>query len=185
MWEIAHALSGGQAQTGVKACYTFFTSTGCRVCGKGIRMHRLKSRALLFGGLLGLLVGCGEVLGGAGISGTVSAPVGGDVDSTRVFACYENEPDCAMLGEVRIAESGTSAPYQLSSLPRGSYSVYALKEVEGEAYAGWYTRSNDPTLQPSLVTPPATGIDIRMRAFPDAERPSLPEEVRELSERTP
>ena len=182
MWKIAHALSGAQPQSGVKACYTFLTNTGCRVCGKGIRMHRLKSRALLFGGLLGLLVGCGEVLGGASISGTVSAPVGGDVAGTRVFACYENEPDCAMLGEVRIAASGASAPYQLGSLPRGSYSVYALKELDGEDYFGYYT---PVPREVGLVTPPADGIDIQMTAFPDAERSRLPQKVRELSERTP
>lgn len=149
-------------------------------------MHRSKSRALLFGGLLGLLVGCGEVLGGAAsISGTVSAPVGGDVAGTQVFACYENEDDCAMLGKVQLTESGASAPYQLGSLPKGFYGVYALKELDEEDYVGWYMLPNDQIGRPALVTPPATGIDIQMRAFPDAGRSSLPKEVQRLSAKTP
>lgn len=145
-------------------------------------MQRLKSRTLLFGGLLGLLVGCGEVLGGAGISGTVSAPVGGDVAGTQVFACYENEDGCAMLGKVQLTQPGASAPYQLGSLPRGRYGVYALKELDGQDYFGYYTPA---PREVGLVTPPADGIDIQMTAFPDAERSSLPQKIRELSERTP
>lgn len=149
-------------------------------------MHRLKRRTLLLGGLLGLLAGCGQVPGGAGtISGVVSAPAGGDVSGTEVFACYENEPECAMLGDVTITQTGTSAPYQLSGLPTGRYSVYALKELGGEDYAGWYVAPGDEARRPALVTPPTTGIDIEMIAVPDAERSLIPEKLKELSAKTP
>lgn len=146
-------------------------------------MYRTGGRALLIGGLLWALAGCGEVVPGGttSVSGTVSAPTGGDVAGTRVFACYDNEPDCAMLGEVRLTEPELSAPYQLGSLPAGSYSIYALKESVTEDYLGWYAVPGDPSAKPALITPPATGVDIRMIAVPKAERARLPEEIRALS----
>lgn len=134
---------------------------------------------------MGLLVGCGEVLGEAGsISGMVSAPVGRDVAGTHIFACYNNERDCTMLGDVETTQMGASAPYQLDNLPLGSYSVYALKNSVGEDYVGWYGLAEDQAKQPLLVTPPATEIDIQMIIVPDAERSRLPEKVQELSTET-
>lgn len=145
-------------------------------------MRRSINHILLFGGLVGLLVGCGEVLGEAGsILGTVSAPVGRDISGTHIYACYNNERNCAMLGDVEIMQKGASAAYQLSNLPRGSYSVYALKNAAGEDYVGWYGLAEDRAKPPLLVTPPATEVDIQMIIVPDAERSSLPETVQELS----
>lgn len=133
---------------------------------------------------MGLLVGCGEVLGeAASISGTVSAPTGKDILGTRIYACHNNERNCAMLGDVEIMQQGESAPYRLS-LPLGSYSIYALKESEGEDYVGWYGFAEDRTKEPVLVTPPATEIDIRMFTVPDATRSSLPAKVQELGTET-
>lgn len=144
-------------------------------------MRRFVNHTLLWG-VLGLLTGCGEILGEAGsISGTLSAPVGGDVADTHIFACYNNERDCAMLGDVEITQTGTSAPYQIDNLPLGSYSVYALKNSDGEDYVGWYGLAEDQAKQPLLVTPPATEIDIQMIIVPNTGRSSLPEKVQELS----
>jgi hypothetical protein len=150
-------------------------------------MYRNMGRTLLFGGLLWSLAGCGEVVPGgtASISGTVTAPAGGDVAGARVFACYDNEPNCARLGEVTLTEAGASSSYQLGSLPAGSYSIYALKESVVEDYLGWYIEPGDPSATPALVTPPAANIDIRMIAVPKAERARLPEEIRALSSTRP
>ena len=85
---------------------------------------------LLWGSLLGLLVGCGQVPGGAGISGTVRAPAGEDVAGTRVFACYENERGCASLGEVKTYGVGSVRQIiNLAQLAPGSYGVYAFKDA--------------------------------------------------------
>ena len=129
-------------------------------------MHRVKSRALLLGGLVGLLAACGEVPGGAaGISGTVTAPAGGSVVDTDVFACFTNEADCERLSLVTVQRTGTSADYRLISLPNGSYGVYGFKDVDdsggasnGDLY-GYY--STTPGVIGS-VRPPASGIDIEM-----------------------
>ena len=103
---------------------------------------------------------------------------------SRIYACYNNERNCAMLGDIEITQMGVSAPYQLSNLPVGSYSVYALKNAAGEEYVGWYGFAEDRAKPPLLVTPPATEIDIQMIIVPDAERSSLPETVQELSAET-
>ena len=130
-------------------------------------MNRTIRHILLWGSLLGLLVGCGQVPGeNSSISGIVRAPTGEDVAGTRVFACYENEKGCDALGEVEITASGTSSSYQLGTLPVGRYGVYALKDANqdgvingnGDLY-GYY---NPRAGQSSLVTPPAENIDIQM-----------------------
>jgi len=144
-------------------------------------MHRFKRRTLLLGGLLGLLAGCGQVPGGAGtISGVVSAPAGGDVSGTEVFACFANEDGCDRLG-LTIDQAGATAAYRLSGLPRGSYGVYALKDADGDGvlengdFFGYYSRASG---DPILVTPPATGIDIEMNELTGAT-PVLPRPLRE------
>ena len=129
-------------------------------------MHRVRSRALLLGGLVGFLAACGEVPGGAsGISGTVTAPAGGSVMATDVFACFNNETDCARLGEATIAQEGLSAAYRLSGLLSGSYGVYAFKDNDGDNEVdngelfGFYGSAPGT---PQLVTPPAVNVDITM-----------------------
>lgn len=140
---------------------------------------------LLWGGLLGLLVGCGQVPGGAGsISGTVTAPAGRDVAGTQIFACYEDMADCARLGNVEVTVSATSAPYQLGGLPLGNYSIYALKKTAGEAYAGWYASPSNAG-ERVLVTPPATGVDIQLRAFTGTPPANLSRAIQRLHTETP
>ena len=144
-------------------------------------MYRLKSRTLLWGGLLGLLAGCGQVPGGTGtISGVVSAPAGGDVSGTEVFACFANEDGCERLG-LTIEQAGATAAYRLSGLPSGSYGVYALKDADSDGVAdngdffGYYSRALG---EPALVRPPATGIDIEMTELTGAAS-ALPRPLRE------
>ena len=150
-------------------------------------MYRTKGRALLLGSLLWALAGCGEVVpgGAASVSGTVSAPTGGDVAGTRVFACYDNEPDCAVLAEVRLEGVGSSSAYQLGALAPGRYNIYARKSLAGEEYVGWYVEPGDLSEAPAQVIPPATDINIRMRAFSNVEHAQLPEKIRELDATQP
>ena len=146
-------------------------------------MNRIARHILLWGSLLGLLVGCGQMPGTGSISGTVRAPIGGDVAGTRVFACYENERGCNFLGEVTVTESDTSASYQLGRLAAGSYGVYASKDVNGDGvmsgngdFFGYYSPNAG---QSSLVTPPAESIDIQMTVLTGAGR--VPQVIQELN----
>ena len=142
-------------------------------------MNRIASHILLWGSLLGLLVGCGQMPGSSSISGTVRAPTGGDIAGTQVFACYEDNPECARLGSVELTTSAVSAPYELA-VPTGNYSIYALKKSVGETYAGWYAPPTNAG-ERTLVTPPATGIDIQLRAYTGTLPADVSETVRRLS----
>ncbi len=144
-------------------------------------MNRIARHILLWGSLLGLLVGCGQLPGeNSSISGTVRAPTGGDVAGTQVFACYEDNPKCARMGSVEVTTSAVSAPYELSGLPTGSYSIYALKKSVGETYAGWYAPPTNAG-ERTLVTPPAADIDIQLRAYTGTLPADVSETVRRLS----
>ncbi len=152
-------------------------------------MRRILRHTLLLWSLLGLLVGCGQLSGGTAgetgsISGTITAPPGRDVAGTQVFACYEDARSCARLGTTEITVAAGSAPYQLSGLPVGNYSVYALKETPGEAYAGWYASPSDVGKR-VLVTPLATGVDIKLRAFTGTPPVNLSRAIQELRAETP
>ncbi len=146
-------------------------------------MHRVRSRILLLGGLIGLLAACGEVPGGAaGISGTVTAPAGGVITATEVFACFGNERDCSRVGATTITQDGASAPYRLS-VPRGSYGVSAYKDSDrngqvsnGDLY-GYYSPAPGVIGQ---VTPPATGIDITMDRLTGTTPAPVRESLREI-----
>ena len=155
-------------------------------------MRRTLRHTLLLWSLLGLLGGCGQLPGGpAGeaesISGTITAPPGRDVAGTQVFACYENERDCASLGNVSIQEPAASASYQLGVLPVGSYGVYALKDADGDGsssgngdFFGYY---NPVAGESSLVTPPAENIDIQMTVLTGASK--IPQTILELQAKIP
>ena len=147
-------------------------------------MNRTARHLLLSGSLLGLLVGCGQVPGqSSSISGTVRAPVGGDVAGTRVFACYQNERGCDFLGEVTLTEPNVSANYQLGQLAPGSYSVYALKDTNEDGVMSgsgdFYGYYNSAGRDPLLVTPPAANVDIQMVVLPDSG--SVPQVIQELN----
>ena len=151
-------------------------------------MNRIARHILLWGSLLGLLVGCGQLPGeNSSISGTVRAPTGGDVAGTKVFACYGNERGCDSLGEVTITKSGASASYQLGRLAMGSYGVYALKDTNKDGvmsgngdFFGYYSLVGR---DPSLVTPPAANIDIQMIPLTGTSR--VPRAILALQNETP
>ncbi len=152
-------------------------------------MHRFFSHTLLLGGLLGLLVGCGEVVpgGNGSIAGTVTAPAVGNVFGTEVIACVGGKPGCERLS-VMLDETGSSAAYQIDNLASGSYSIIALKDVNGDGDAldigDYYGVSRSADGSPELVTPPASGVDIQMMVLTDRVQ-QVPEAVRKLSAETP
>lgn len=153
-------------------------------------MRRLIYHALILGGLLGLLVGCGEIgMGGSSISGTVTAPAGVNVAGTTVFACYNAAAGCDRLGESTLTQSGSSAPYSLGSLPQGSYAVIAIKtsSVNGEPGTGdlygYFGRNEGP---PRLVTPPQANVNIELLAFTGkTQLQKLPETLRQAIAEAP
>lgn len=137
-------------------------------------MRGLYTHTLLLGSLFWLLVGCGEVSHTGTISGTVTAPNGGDVAGTEIIACYRNERDCKTFS-ARVTQPGSEAPYRISGLPSGAYGIYALKDTDGDGnavgngdYHGVY--APDPR-EVSEVTPPAEGVDITMRVLTGVSRP--------------
>lgn len=139
-------------------------------------MRRFNTHGWLLGGLLGLLVGCGELSYTGTISGTVTAPAGGDVAGTRVVACYRNERDCETF-ETLVTQSGPSASYRISGLPRGSFGVYALKDVDNDGRADgdgdfYGVYAPDPRFV-TQVTPPAEGVDITMYVLSGVTQPPL------------
>lgn len=151
-------------------------------------MHRFIGHTLLLGSLLGLLVGCGEVVpgGNGNIAGTVTAPAGGDVAGTRVYACLANDPNCESLN-VAVEQSGSSAAYRIFNLASGSYGVIALKDVDGDGNPGigdYYGNYKAADGRPGLVTPPESGVDIQMMVLTDPAH-QVPQAVRELSDQAP
>ena len=155
-------------------------------------LYRIISRSLLFVVLLGLLVGCGELglgSGGSSLSGIVTAPAGADVSGTTVFACFNDEPGCARLGQTTIYASGSSVSYQLGTLAQGTYSVYALSDANGDGvpnsgdYYGYFGLNSGA---PILVSPPRANVDIEMLAFTGTTQlEALPETLRRAITRAP
>jgi hypothetical protein len=81
---------------------------------------------------------------GDGISGTLSAPSGGDVAGVLVGSCVvvDQSFDCSAPSTVviSITQSDTSAPYTLAA-PAGDYVVVAQQDVDGDGtvdYEGGY-----------------------------------------------
>ncbi|CAN5469882.1 hypothetical protein BH24DEI1_BH24DEI1_15690 [soil metagenome] len=96
------------------------------------------------------------------IAGTVFAPRG--VAGTVVIACYPSAGGCdeARSGHVEIRHSGTSAPYRLEGLSAGPYLLIAWQDGDGDGEMGehelvFYQGGTEP----SLITPPAEGIELR------------------------
>lgn len=153
-------------------------------------MQRLRVHTLILGGLLSLLVGCGEVgSGGSSISGTVMAPAGADVSGTTVFACYNDEPGCERLGETTISQSGNAAPYRLGTLAQGPYSVYALNDTNGDGvpntgdYYGYFGRNSGRAI---LVSPPQANVNLEMLVFSgNTALRELPETLQRAIAQTP
>jgi uncharacterized protein (DUF2141 family) len=94
------------------------------------------------------------------ISGTVSAPPGTDVSGTAVFACLPDYSDCPAF--TAIEQSGASAPYTLSDVPSGSYTIIALNDIDGDGNADFFGFYSQDGSNPTPVSPPAQNIDISM-----------------------
>lgn len=125
---------------------------------------------------LAFLVACGGddtpgPVGGANpISGTVSAPPGGDVANTAVVVCFVEAGQCNSNSpnttSVVVSTGGTTANFSVPNVAAGQYLIVALRDVNGNNtygdagdYQGIY--SLDGT-NPALVSPPADGLDIQM-----------------------
>jgi len=112
--------------------------------------------------------------GDTSIGGTVTAPAGGDVSGTAVFACPNGDCQSTQPQTTTVDASGT---YTLASLPAGQYGVLAVKDVDGSNtlsngdYVGAYSEDGQ-TL--TLVTPPASGINITLVVYSDGSAPTEP-----------
>lgn len=98
-----------------------------------------------------------------GISGVVTAPAGGDITSTYVFACAQSDTQCASAQNTTVDAAGA---YSFGGLQAEPYAIFAFKDIDANNglsngdYFGLY--SADGT-NPTLVTPPETGINITLQ----------------------
>lgn len=110
--------------------------------------------------------------GGGTISGTVSAPAGGNVSNARVAACVVNgtSADCNAAGSkiITITASGSSASFSITGLVDGnSYGVFAAKDVDGNGalsngdYDGCY--GDDGQGNCLIARPPKSGANVQMK----------------------
>ena len=145
-------------------------------------------RMALTSGLLLVLAGCGNnspvnppitppitppVTGGS-ISGTVTAPAGGDITSTTVYACAQSDAQCASALSTTVDSAGA---YSFTGLQAVPYAIAAIKDVDASNtltngdYLGVY--STDGT-NPALVTPPAISINITLQVYGSVTTPTPP-----------
>lgn len=113
------------------------------------------------------------------ISGTLTAPRGGDVRGTYLLICPIVNGDCDWdgVGGVQIEASGSRATFTTPALPGGEYGLIAWKDNEprnqfgAEDSFGVYSPD-----QKSLgrVQPPATNVNIDMMAFTEPGNPAPP-----------
>lgn len=134
---------------------------------------------LLLTTLVAFLVACGgndtpgPVPGGNTVSGTVSAPPGGDVSGTMILVCFIEAGQCNAQSPnttgVTVSTGGAAASFSVPNVPAGQYLIVAFRDVNannayGDAgdYQGVY--SLDGT-NPAPVSPPASGLNIQMVAI--------------------
>ncbi len=112
--------------------------------------------------------------GTGSISGTVTAPAGGDLTGTVVGACLQSDTACASPIVVQVDSTGT---YSITGLQAAPYVVIALKDVDASGtvsngdYLGGYSTDN-VNLTP--VTPPITGINFALQVYSDSSTPTNP-----------
>ena len=96
------------------------------------------------------------------ISGTVSAPAGGDIANTVVRACPVLGGDgiaCSEEVTQRITQSGPSASYSLTVSPGyDEYALFAEQDGDGDG------TPEAEGIYRGFVTPPASEIDIQLEA---------------------
>ena len=148
-------------------------------------MHR-SSTPLLFALLLIFLVACGGGTtpspivqppqdpvqpGGNSISGTVTAPAGGDVSGTIVLACLNS-----CTPQSPVTQTDATGNYNLADLAPGSYIVIAYKDANNNqtADSGDYIGAYPNAQSPTPVTPPMSGINITMQVEGGSTTPTDP-----------
>ncbi len=108
---------------------------------------------------------------GNDLSGTISAPPGGDVAQTEVVACFLEAGQCNVNSpntkSVALSTAGATGSFTVPGLAAGQYIVAALKDIDGNGsfadavdYFGCYNDGADC----AAVTPPQTGLTVQMSA---------------------
>jgi len=128
-------------------------------------MKRIGSRFVLFA----LLASVAQSQNSGAIQGTVYAAPNGTVQNSIVIACVVVNDECsATLSKVGVVQgTGPSGKYQLENLGSASYLMLAWRDLNGSSdvdagdEVGVYARNGQPT----LVTSPAAGIDLRLKPF--------------------
>lgn len=115
------------------------------------------------------------------ISGTVTVPAGMPLEKVVVWLCPAKDAMCLEppLKALRLSGSGRSTRYSFTDLPPGRYAVWAFYDKDGD---GVYKHGSDTMmvpyfkgspmtmpmgnhtmLQPTLVMPPAQGINLELK----------------------
>ena len=116
---------------------------------------------------------------GGSLAGTVTAPAGGDVSSTVVFACYNNDLDrCLSITEdgaftdgfssaAVVGQTGETGTYSVENLQAVQFSLIAARDSDNNGsiqdagdYFGIYLAPGDSSI--TLVTPPQSGLAIQL-----------------------
>ena len=104
------------------------------------------------------------------IQGTVYAVPGQDTSSTVVIACVVVNDECSnTLSKLMVINDfGPSAPYRLEGLGAGPFLMIAWRDLNATSAldagdeVGVFSRDGTT---PTLVTPPASRIDLRLKTF--------------------
>ena len=115
--------------------------------------------------VLGVAPAPPEPPSGSDLSGTVTAPPGGDVTQTEVIACFLEAGQCNVQSpNTKGAVVGAAGSFTLPGLAAGQYIVVAAKDLDGDNqltpgdYIGCY--GDYPNCD--IATPPQTGLNIQL-----------------------
>lgn len=104
--------------------------------------------------------------GGGAISGTVTAPAGGDINGAIVVACFLVGQDCdeqkSKGGPINTGATASSAEFTLSGLEAGQYNIYGFKDLNGNEKfddGDWYG------IVQQQITPPASGVQLALEVI--------------------
>jgi uncharacterized protein (DUF2141 family) len=124
----------------------------------------------LVGVLIALLgVAVSSAQNALSVSGTVFAATGSSVQNAVVIACLLQNDTCDQTRSrtQALTASGSSASFRLDSLERADYLFLAWRDLNGngEADAGDEVGVYQQGGKPALLTPPATGVNLRLQPF--------------------
>ncbi|PYE49422.1 hypothetical protein [Deinococcus yavapaiensis] len=102
------------------------------------------------------------------LSGTVSAPSGGNVKGTHVIACFPKGDACDEQFSVgtQVTASGPHAAFSLTVKKAGEYQLIAWKDMNGSGdmddgdYSGFFSKAGSGT--PGRVAAPGTNLAFSM-----------------------